>query len=194
MSMFNDNVWDAKGNKEQCDYNSHALAEYAPKFPRGHWSFLGPGSQEKWYGTCTHKPEGSWDRKAEEMMANFSRSSHPIFRSSSAFARGELRSKEGRKKSIHFNGTNETIELLLRTVISANQLSIHGAIADRCDEVPKRVRAPVKPAAPKHLEKVEIPAVLLKAANSTNEQQWVNLRQKHEPVFEQLSDACFQAC
>ena len=32
---------------------------------------------------------------------------------------GELRSKEGRKKSIHFNGSNETIELLLRTVISA---------------------------------------------------------------------------
>ena len=29
MSMFNDIVWDAKGNKEQCEYNSQALAEYA---------------------------------------------------------------------------------------------------------------------------------------------------------------------
>ena len=54
------------------------------------------------------------------MMANFSRSSHPIFRASTAFERGELRSKEGEKKSIHFKGTNENIELRLRTVISAN--------------------------------------------------------------------------
>ena len=58
-------------------------------------------------------------------------------------------------------------------MISANQLSIYGAVADLlCDEVPKRVRASRKLAAPKHLEKVEIPAVFSKAENSTNEQQW----------------------
>ena len=34
------------------------------------------------------------------------------------------------------------------------------------------VRAPEKPAASKHLEKVEIPADLSKAENTTNEQQW----------------------
>ena len=80
--------------------------------------------------------------------------------------------KEEEKKSIHFNGSQETIELLLRTVISANQLSIYGAITDLCDDVSKNVRAPGKPAAPKHLEEVEIPTVLSKAENSTNEQQW----------------------
>ena len=104
----------------------------------------------------TDKPDGSWDRTAEEIMLNFSGSGHPIFRASSAFARGEVRSKAGGKKSIHFNGSTETIELLLRTVVSANQLSIFGTMADLCDEVPKRVRTPEKPAAPKHLEKVEI--------------------------------------
>ena len=62
-------------------------------------------------------------------MANFSTSGHPIFRASSAFERGELRSKVGSKKSLHFNGCDENIELLLRTVISANQLRIHGAVA-----------------------------------------------------------------
>ena len=72
-------------------------------------------------------------------MANFSGSGHPIFRASSVFERGELRSKAGGKKSIHFNGSHENIELLLRTVISANQLSIYGVIADSCDEVPKKV-------------------------------------------------------
>ena len=85
-----------------------------------------------------------------------------------------------RKESRHFNGSNENIDLLLRTVISANQLSVYGAIADSCAEVPKRIRAPEKPAAPKHLEKVEIPTVLSKAENSTNEQQWRNLRQEYE--------------
>ena len=67
MSMFNDIVWDGKGNIEQCVHNSQAVAEYARKFSRGHWSFLGPGSQEKWYGTYTHKPDGSGDETAEQM-------------------------------------------------------------------------------------------------------------------------------
>ena len=57
---------------------------------------------------------------AEEMMTNFSGSGHPIFRASSALEGGELRSKGRGKKSIHFNGSDENIELLLRTVISAN--------------------------------------------------------------------------
>ena len=87
---------------------------------------------------------------AEEMMANFSESGHPIFRASSALERGELRSKGEGKQSIHFNGSHDNIELLLRTVISANQLGIYGALADLCDEVPKGVRAPGKPAASKH--------------------------------------------
>ena len=122
------------------------------------------------------------------MMANFSGSGHPIFRASSAFARGEVRSKGGRKKSIHFNGGNENIELLLRTVISANQLSIYGAIADLCDEVPKGIRAPGKPAAPDRLAKIEIPTDLSIAENSTNAQQRRNPVQEYERKFEHLSE------
>ena len=73
-----------------------------------------------------------WDQLAENMMTNFSESSHPIFRASSAFERGELISKGHGKKSIHFNGSEENIELLLRTIISANQLSVYGAVAGIC--------------------------------------------------------------
>ena len=40
MSMYNDIEWKAKGNKGQCEYNSQTVANYARKFPRGHWSFL----------------------------------------------------------------------------------------------------------------------------------------------------------
>ena len=70
--------------------------------------------------------------------------------------------KEGGKKSIHFNGSNENIELLLRTVISAKQFSIYGAITDLCDEIAKRIRLRGNLQHISILEKVEIPAVLSK--------------------------------
>ena len=68
MSMFNDIVWDAKGNNETCENNSKTIKEYAERFPRGHWSFLGPGSEKRWCGTYDCKPDGSWDRTAEKML------------------------------------------------------------------------------------------------------------------------------
>ena len=74
---------------------------------------------------------------AEQMMMNFSEHGHPIFRASSVLERGELRNKGGRKKSIHNNGSEENIQLLLRTVICANQLSVYGAVADLCNNFPK---------------------------------------------------------
>ena len=57
-------------------------------------------------------------------------SGHPVFRASSAFERGESDSKEHGKKSTQFDDNEENIEMLLRTVISINQLSISGALAD----------------------------------------------------------------
>ena len=46
-----DIAWQEKGTTERCEYNSQTVANYARKFPRGHWSFVPPGSEEKWYGT-----------------------------------------------------------------------------------------------------------------------------------------------
>ena len=68
-------------------------------------------------------------------MLNFAESGHPIFQATSLLERGELGSKGGGKKSIHFNGSEETVELILRTVIAVNQLSIYGAVADLCNEL-----------------------------------------------------------
>ena len=135
MSVYNDNVWQAKRNKEQCEHKS---------------------------------------------LTNFSGSGHPIFRVTSAFERGELGCKRGGKKSLHFNGGHERI--------SANKLSIYGAIADVCDEVPKSIRAPGKLAAPQHMEKMEIPADFSIAENSTKAQQWRNLAQEYERKFDHLSE------
>ena len=95
------------------------------------------GSEKKWYGTYSDKPVGDWVEIAELMMLNFAESGHPIFRATSSLERGELRSKAKGKKSIHFNDSEETIELILPAVISVNQLSINGAVADLCKELSK---------------------------------------------------------
>ena len=71
-------------------------------------------------------------------MITFSESGHPMFRGSSAFERGSLRSKGGGKLSIHFCGDTDTVEVVLRTIVSVNQHSVNGAVADMCDELASR--------------------------------------------------------
>ena len=61
-----------------------------------------PGSEKKWYGTHTYKPNGKWDPVAEDMMLNFSERGHTVFRASSALERGNLKCKGEGKLSIHF--------------------------------------------------------------------------------------------
>ena len=89
MSMYNDIVWRERGNKEHCIANCVKITEQARKFPEGRWSFLGLGSEKKWYGTHTHKQDGGWDKTSESMMLNFAESWHPVFRATNALERGE---------------------------------------------------------------------------------------------------------
>ena len=119
--MYNDIAWREKGNEELCIANSKTVAG---RFAHGHWSFLGLGSEKKWYGTHTYKPNGERHHVAEDSMINFSESGHPVFRGSSAFERGSLRSKGGGQLSFHFCGDTDTVEEVLRTIISVNQLSV----------------------------------------------------------------------
>ena len=52
MSMFNDIEW--KTNDENCISNAERVKNYAINFSQGHWAFLGPGSDEKWYGSSSY--------------------------------------------------------------------------------------------------------------------------------------------
>ena len=100
------------------------LSVFAKRFPPGRRSFLGPGSEKKWYSTCNDRPQGEWDRVAEQMMMEFSESGHTVFRATSPLSRQTLKSKGGGKLSIHFCADGDTIETVFRTVISVNQISI----------------------------------------------------------------------
>ena len=49
-------------------------------------------------------------------------------------------------------GSDDTIELILHTVISVNRLGVHEAAADLCRELARNSRGTVKPAANENLE------------------------------------------
>ena len=107
---------------------------YAKRFGAGQWSFLGPGSKKKWYSISEDSPQEEWDRIAEQMMLTFAESTDPVFRSTSPLSRGVLKSKGGGKLSIHYCADSGTIETVFRTIISVNQLSLYGAVAEKCEE------------------------------------------------------------
>ena len=102
MSMFNDISWGSKISKKECESNAQLVSLYAKRFGAGQWSFLGPGSEKKWYSISEDSPHGEWDRIAEQMMLTFAESKHPVFRSMSPLSRGVLESKGGGKLSIRF--------------------------------------------------------------------------------------------
>ena len=95
MSMFNDLMWRSEDNERECSANATFVSISAKRFPAGRWSFLGPGSEKKWYSTYIDRPRGEWDRVAELMMIKFRESGHPVFRATSPLSRGALKSKGG---------------------------------------------------------------------------------------------------
>ena len=65
MSMFNDISCGTKDNERECLANAKVVSIYAKKFGIGQWSFIGPGSEKKWYSMeeNSHKEFGTISRK-----------------------------------------------------------------------------------------------------------------------------------
>ena len=82
--------------------NSSDVAAYAASFPKGHWSFFGPGAEEKWYGTHICSQNGVWNHVVEMMMISLTESGQFVFRGTSALTRGLLTSKGGGKTLRHY--------------------------------------------------------------------------------------------
>ena len=133
MSMINDISCDKNGNKDECLKNANFVKTFAGRFGIGQWSFIGPGSEKKWYSS-ENSPQGAWDDIAEEMLLEFAESGHPIFRATTPLSRGQLKSKGRGKLSIHFAADQDTIDTIYRIILSVNQLSVYGAVAAVCEE------------------------------------------------------------
>ena len=71
---------------------------------------------------------------AEDMLLEFAKSGHPIFRATTPLSRGKLKSKGKGKVSIHFSAEPDTIDTIYRIILSVNQLSVYGAVAAICEE------------------------------------------------------------
>ena len=132
MSMFNDIIWGSTDNERACIANATLVSLFAKRFPAGRWSFLGCGSEKKWYSTYIERPRGEWDRVAELMMIKIRRKRTPSFPSHESIV-SRKRSKAG-KLSIHFCADGDPIETVFRTIISVNQISIYGAVSEFCEE------------------------------------------------------------
>ena len=99
--MFNDISCDRKDNKDECLANAGVVKVLARRFGVGQWSFIGPGSEKKWY-SAENSPQGAWDHIAEEMLLEFAESGHLTLRATTPLSRGTLKSKGRGKLSIHF--------------------------------------------------------------------------------------------
>ena len=134
MSMFNDISFGTKDNEEQCLAHAKVVSLYARKFGTGQWSFIGPGSEKKWHSMKEDCPQGIWDNIVEKMLLEFAESGCPIFLATTPLSRGQLKSKGHGKFSIHFGAVQETIEAIFRIIVSANQLSLYGEVAEMCEK------------------------------------------------------------
>ena len=137
MSMFNDNSCGTKDNERECVANANVVSIYAKKFGKGHWSFIGPGSEKKWYSMEEdkrkfHKESGiisrkrcCWNLPKADVRFSVQRLHCPEVNSEA---------KDMEKLSIHFAADQTTIETIFRTIVCANQLSLFRAVANMCEE------------------------------------------------------------
>ena len=93
-------------------------------------------------------------------------------------------------KSIHFNGSDETVDLFFRTIISVNQLSVYGAVADLCGQIGRDSRGMGKPGATENLESMVIPTEFLDAnpISQTDAQVQGNMLRECEQKFAELPE------
>ena len=128
MTMFNDISCESRDNEKECFSNANLVALCAKIFGKGQWTFIGPGSEKKWYSIGEDSPQGEWDHVAERMLVELAESGCPIFRATSPLSRGRLKTKGHVKLSIHSAADLETIETFSHNC-SANQLSLYGTVA-----------------------------------------------------------------
>ena len=100
----------------------------------GQWTFIGPGSEKKYYFIEKDSPQGIWHHITKKMLIEFAESGCQIFHVAIPLSRSKLRSTGHEKLSIHIAVTQEIIEIVFRKIVTANQLSFYGAVEEMCEE------------------------------------------------------------
>ena len=186
MSMFNDISCGTKDNEKECLANARLVSLYARRFGQEQWQFTGPGSEKKWYSMKVDSPQGIWDNLTEKMLLEFAESGCPIFRATTPLPRGQLKIKGHGKLSIHFAAVQETTATIFRTIVSANQLSLYGAVAEMCEEyesLHERTQRPVV-----MVQSIVLSATRAEVSLESDDRAFQNfLFQQYEERIEKLS-------
>ena len=64
-------------NEKECLSNANLVSLCAKRFGKGQLSFIGPGSEKKWYNISEDSPQGEWDHMAERMLVELAESGWP---------------------------------------------------------------------------------------------------------------------
>ena len=120
-------------------------------------------------------------------MLTFAERKQPIFRSTSPLTRGVLKSKGGGKLSIHFSADGETVEIVFRTIISVDQLSIHGAVSDMCEECNTCHDRTGRPVVAGQSNPLLVPSVMKTHIPLTDDLAQEDLLQRYQERIEKLS-------
>ena len=136
MSMFNDISCDRKDNKDECLANAGVVKVLARKFGVGQWSFIGPGSEKKWY-SAENCPQGAWDNFAEEMLLEFADSGHPTFRATTPLSRGQLLRAKDEERCLY---TSLQLNTQLRQFFALSSLSISSVSTEQWQLYVKHLR------------------------------------------------------
>ena len=120
------------------------------------------------------------------MMINFSEKWTSRFFVSPVLLKGTL--------SFYLNGSDETVEVNLRTVIFVNQLSVYGAVADMCGElaweVSRSSKGTGKPGAAENLETMLMPPEVSTTNQTSQTEASVQgnlLRDRSSQIFQSTS-------
>ena len=112
------------------------MKTFAKRFGIGQWSFIGPGSEKKWCSS-ENSPQGAWDNIAEDMLLEFAKNGHPIFRATTPLSRGKLKSQgKGRCPN-----TSVLIQIQLIQFIALFSLSIRSVSTEQSQLYARNVKA-----------------------------------------------------
>ena len=99
------------------------------------WTWVFPRSRRRRQNGMERPP---LNLTADEMVEIFKETGHPLFRGIRALNRGVVKRKCGRC-TMHITAEAANTELLFRTILPANQLSINGAASSLCDYLAKQI-------------------------------------------------------
>ena len=160
-------------------------------FTRGYWSFLLLGLEKKWYGTHVCKFNGEWDKILEGMIwcdAQLCRKRTFFIPWYQRIRKRRMKKQRKRKWIFSLQRRCETIELILRTIISVNQFSIYGAVADLCKELARDSFCAGKPAVNENLGSMVIPTKFPDANLISQTDGQGNLLREYEQTFVKLPE------